>query len=51
MANLDAHDIGGHMRVARRQARMHRTQGMLMAAGVAALGIVAVAAAMMVPLL
>lgn len=54
MANLDAHDTT-NLKSARQQARhaghVHHAQLMLMAAGMAAAGIVAVAATMMATLL
>lgn len=54
MANLDTHDTTGlaaaHRR-ARRAGHIHHAQLMLLAAGLAAMGIVAVAATMMATLL
>lgn len=54
MANLDAHDaddmIDGARRSARHAGRLHQAQVMLLAAGLAAFGIVAVAATMMTTL-
>jgi hypothetical protein len=50
MANLDSHDAGlvdAARRLARRAGRIDHTQRMLMAAGLSAFGIVAVAATML----
>ena len=47
MTHLDTSDIKATRLAAHRSAQMQRTQTMLMAAGLAALGIVAVAASMM----
>ena len=55
MAHLDMHESGNGNKTARQQARamgyVHHAQIMLLAAGLAAFGIVAVAAAMMSTLL
>lgn len=55
MAHLDMHESGNGIKTARQQARatayVHHAQIMLLAAGLAAFGIVAVAAAMMSTLL
>jgi hypothetical protein len=55
MAHLDMHESGTAIEAARQQARhtghVHQAQIMLVAAGLAAFGIVAVAAAMMSTLL
>lgn len=55
MANLDTQHLDHNLDVARRQARqsgyLQRAQLMLVAAGIAAFGIVAVAATMMTTLL
>ena len=55
MAHLDTHEHEGELRAVRQMARqaghVQRAQGMLLAAGIAAFGIVAVAAAMMTTLL
>lgn len=54
MAHLETHELDGDMRDVRRLARqaghVQRAQSMLLAAGLAAFGIVAVAAAMMTTL-
>ena len=50
MANLDTHDptlVESARRLARRSGRIDQTQRMLLAAGLSALGIVAVAATML----
>ena len=55
MAHLDMHESGNAIEAARQQARatgyVHHAQIMLLAAGLAAFGIVAVAAAMVSTLL
>jgi hypothetical protein len=55
MAHLDMHESGNGIETARHRARatgyVHHAQMMLLAAGLAAFGIVAVAAAMMSTLL
>jgi hypothetical protein len=55
MAHLDMHESGNGIKSARQQARatgyVHHVQFMLLAAGLAAFGIVAVAAAMVTTLL
>ena len=55
MAHLDMHESGSRIETVRRRARatgyVHHAQIMLLAAGLAAFGIVAVAAAMMSTLL
>jgi hypothetical protein len=55
VAHLDAHDHQGELQDVRRMARqaghVQRAQGMLLAAGIAAFGIVAVAATVMTTLL
>ncbi len=54
MANLDADDtteLGSVRRRVRREGHVHHAQLMLMAAGMAAMGIVAVAATMMAAML
>ena len=55
MAHLDTHEAGNAIEAARQQARatgyVHHAQVMLLAAGLAAFGIVAVAATMVSTLL
>ena len=53
MAHLDTHDsdVQAARQVARQLSHVQRAQTMLLAAGIAAFGIVAVAAAMMTTLL